>query len=172
MGKQEDLLKQILEKVTNLDERISSIEFTLIQGIGSGTGLPGASGTTATPSSSAVAELDALNQKIDQLLLEMKTISNAITKKMDVTGGGVGGTPLDSSLINTVKEALSEVNTKLDRIGDADAKLTTATTLLEKGLQLTELEGILLEIRDRLEEIVFELTNMPKLLQNKELEEK
>jgi hypothetical protein len=39
----------------------------------------------------------------------------------------------------------------------ADELITQATTLLEKGLQLTELETTMLELKDRLDEITIQL---------------
>ena len=51
---------------------------------------------------------------------------------------------------------------KSEKTQKADELIAQATTLLEKGLQLTELETTMLELKDRLEEIIvqFEVANV------------
>jgi hypothetical protein len=57
--------------------------------------------------------------------------------------------------VNNLTELTSTMKT--EKTQKADELITQATSLLEKGLQLTELETTMLELKDSIQEIVIQL---------------
>ena len=138
MGKEEKMLTELLEKVSALEDKLTNMEFLLVQGMGTGGGaIPSPGPTTITtqaPAGAVKVDLAPIENRITLLEENVKGVTNQI-----------------SSLTEITKGIKSEKSLKADEL------ITQATTLLEKGLQLTELETTMLEVKDRLEEIIIQL---------------
>ncbi len=138
MGKEEKMLTELLEKVSTLEDKLTNMEFLLVQGMGTGGGtIPSPSPTAMTaqvPTGAVKIDLAPIENRITLLEENVKGITNQISTLTEVTKG-----------------IQSEKSQKADEL------ITQATTLLEKGLQLTELETTMLEVKDRLEEIIVQL---------------
>ncbi|MHA1970004.1 MAG: hypothetical protein ACW964_19700 [Candidatus Hodarchaeales archaeon] len=137
MGKEEKMLEELIEKVSALGDKLTNMEFLMVQGMGTG----GSSPTSITPNSPTATgvglvevDLAPLENRIAQLEASISNIMNSI---------------------NTLSDLTSNLST--EKTQKADELITQATSLLEKGLQLTELETTMLELKDRIEEIIIQL---------------
>ncbi|WP_455140049.1 hypothetical protein [Candidatus Hodarchaeum mangrovi] len=136
MGKDEKVLTEILEKISSLEDKLTNMEFLLVQGMGSGGSLPKPISSSAPNVAVGPVEVDFAPIE-GRLGIMEKNISELTLK------------------VNTLSEITS--NIRSEKAEKADELIAQATTLLEKGLQLTELETTLLELKDKLEEIVIQL---------------
>ncbi|MFX1533650.1 MAG: hypothetical protein ACFFDI_05390 [Promethearchaeota archaeon] len=114
--------------------------------------------------------ISELTDKIDILMIQVQSGGS---------GGGVspvgitGSVAADLSPIEKRLDALEEnmitrddfnrLNQQLElltsgKVEKADNIIANATRLIERGLQLTELETVLLEIKEKLEELIIELS--------------
>ncbi|MHA1214567.1 MAG: hypothetical protein ACTSR2_11500 [Candidatus Hodarchaeales archaeon] len=137
MGKEEKMLTELLEKVSSLEDKLTNMEFLMVQGMGSGGSAPTIS---AMPASSGV-QSKAVEVDLAPIEGRLQVLENNITAL--------------TSKIDTLAEITNSIKT--EKTEKADDLITQATTLLEKGLQLTELETTLLELKDRMEEITVQL---------------
>ena len=134
---EEKMLEELLAKVEALEDKITNMEFLMVQGMGTGGSMPSSLSPTYTssiPSGSVEVDLTPLENRISQLEVNISNIMNSIKTLSDLTS-----------------------KIKTERTQKADELITQATTLLEKGLQLTELETTMLELKDRIEEIIVQL---------------
>lgn len=137
MGKEEKMLSELLEKVSALEDKITNMEFLMVQGMGAGgSTLKSPSGTSpsAPKAGSVEVDLTPLENKISEI---EKSVSEMMNK------------------IGNLAELTSTLKT--EKTQKADELITQATSLLEKGLQLTELETTMLELNDRIQEIIIQL---------------
>ncbi|NHJ00494.1 MAG: hypothetical protein EAX86_00050 [Candidatus Heimdallarchaeota archaeon] len=138
MGKEEKMLTELLEKISTLEDKITNMEFLLVQGMGTGGGsLPTPSPSVNTgqiPAGAVKVDLAPIENRITLIEENVKVITNQLTSLTEVTKG-----------------------MQTEKTQKADELITQATTLLERGLQLTELETTMLEVKDRLEEIIVQL---------------
>ncbi len=137
VGKEEKLLIELLEKVSALEDKITSMEFLFVQSMGTG----GASMPAAPSGSMKTAVTGSVE-------VDLTPLENKIT-----------GMEKAVSSINSNFTPINELITTLtsEKSRKADELITQATTLLEQGLQLTELETTMLELKDRLDEITIQL---------------
>ncbi|MFX0122658.1 MAG: hypothetical protein ACFFAE_03415 [Candidatus Hodarchaeota archaeon] len=137
MGKEEKMLTELLEKVSALEDKLTNMEFLMVQGMGTGGSVP------RSPTLTSVSAPQAGPVEVDLAPLEKRIseIENSITEIVNK--------------INNLAELTSTMKT--ERTQKADELITQATSLLEKGLQLTELETTMLELKDRIQEIVIQL---------------
>lgn len=142
MGKEEKLLTELLEKVSSLEDKLTNMEFLMVQGMGTGGPAP----KSALITSSSTPRTGPVEVDLTPLENRISTIEDNISEVMDK--------------LNTLSELTSGI--KSEKSQKADELIAQATTLLEKGLQLTELETTMLELKDRLEEIIvqFEVANV------------
>ncbi|MFQ5978195.1 MAG: hypothetical protein ACE5OZ_08705 [Candidatus Heimdallarchaeota archaeon] len=128
--------KEILEKLTILEDKVSNIEFLVVQMMGGGgpAPTPSPSSPAAAPSGSVSVDLTPISQTLERL------------------EAGVASKP-DLAALRTDFQQLTS-----GKIAQAEEVINKVTMLLEKGLQMTELETTLLEIRDRLEELIIQLS--------------
>jgi hypothetical protein len=136
MVKDEKILTDLLEKVSNLEDKLTNMEFLLVQGMGTGGSTPVVTTVSSSGSPSGPVKVDLA--PIEGRLATLETNFADLAKK-----------------IILLTEITSKIKT--ERTEKADELITQATTLLEKGLQLTELETTLIELKDRMEEIVIQL---------------
>jgi len=138
MGKEEKMLIELLEKVANLEDKLTNMEFLFVQGMGTGGVTPAKiSSSVSTPAPHAgpvEVDLAPIENRLIQLETQILNINNKIDNLNELT-----------STLSTGKAQ------------KADELITQATSLLEKGLQLTELETTMLEFKDRIEEIIIQL---------------
>lgn len=137
LGKEEKLLIELLDKVSSLEDKLTNMEFLLVQSMGAGGASVPISSSSVTPAavpSSVEVDLTPLQSKMNNV---EKSIQDINTK------------------FEPINELVSTLNSEKSR--KADELITQATTLLEQGLQLTELETTLLELKDRLDEITIQL---------------
>jgi hypothetical protein len=138
MGKEEKMLAELLEKVASLEDKLTNMEFLLVQGMGTGgvstAKLSSPASVSAPQVGSVEVDLTPLEARISQIEGQ---ITNIITKIAELT-------ELTSNLSS-------------EKAQKADELIAQATSLLEKGLQLTELETTMLEFKDRVEEIIIQL---------------
>ena len=137
MGKEEKMLTELLDKVSALEDKLTNMEFLMVQGMGTGGAAP------KSPTLASVSAPQAGPVEVDLAPLEkrIKDIENNISEIM--------------SKMNNLTELTSTMKT--EKTQKADELITQATSLLEKGLQLTELETTMLELKDRIQEIVIQL---------------
>lgn len=137
MGKEEKMLEELIGKVSALEDKLTNMEFLMVQGMGTGGSSPTSIGTNS-PSAASVGsvevDLTPIENRISQLEASITNIMNSV---------------------NTLSDFTSKLSTA--KTQKADELITQATTLLEKGLQLTELETTMLELKDRMEEIIVQL---------------
>ena len=128
--------KDILEKLTNLEDKISNIEFLVVQMMGGGGPTVAASAPKAgsTPSGPVSVDLGPLSQALER-------IEGVVASKSDL-----------ATLRNDFQQLTS------GKVAQAEEVINKVTLLLEKGLQMTELETTLLEIKDRLEELIIQFS--------------
>lgn len=137
MGKEEKMLSELLEKVSALEDKLTNMEFLMVQGMGSGGPTP------KTPSFSSASAPITGPVEVDLAPLEKKIseIEGNVTEMMNK--------------LNNLADLTSALKT--EKTQKADELISQATSLLEKGLQLTELETTMLELKDRIQEIVIQL---------------
>lgn len=138
MGKEEKMLTELLEKVSALEDKLTNMEFLMVQGMGgSGGAVPTSISPTSAPSmqaGSVKVDLAPLENRMSQLEASISNIMNSINSLSDLT---------------------SKLET--EKTKKADELISQSTSLLEKGLALTELETTMLELKDRVEEIIIQL---------------
>ena len=137
MGKEEKMLAELLEKVSALEDKLTNMEFLMVQGMGSGGSVP------KSPSFSSTSTAQTGSVEVDLAPLEgrISEIEGNISKMMK-------GLSNLSELTSTLKT---------EKTQKADELISQATSLLEKGLQLTELETTMLELKDHIQEVVIQL---------------
>jgi len=137
MGKEEKMLSELLEKVSALEDKLTNMEFLMVQGMGSG------GPTLKTPSFSSASAPITGPVEVDLAPLERRIseIEGNVTEMMNK--------------LNNLADLTSALKT--EKTQKADELISQATSLLEKGLQLTELETTMLELKDRIQEIVIQL---------------
>ncbi|UCG03663.1 MAG: hypothetical protein JSW11_06675 [Candidatus Heimdallarchaeota archaeon] len=137
MGKEEKMLTELLDKVSALEDKLTNMEFLMVQGMGTGGATP------KSPALKSVSAPQAGPVEVDLAPLEKRIseIENNISEIM--------------KKMNNLTELTSTMKT--DKTQKADELISQATSLLEKGLQLTELETTMLELKDRIQEIVIQL---------------
>lgn len=130
MGRIEDDLKSLKDEVDELKRLINQISFNVVRIMGTlEKGVtPTASGDSEGVVGSVSVDLGPLEDRIEKIEQEMST-------KSDLT-----------SLNEKVDELVSE------RIKKADEMQERASNLLDKGMELVELEATLAEIKSLLEE--------------------
>ncbi|MFX0015634.1 MAG: hypothetical protein ACFFB2_11365 [Promethearchaeota archaeon] len=137
MGKEEKMLQELLDKVSTLEDKLTNMEFLMVQGMGTG-GVTPISPTmmpSSTPKTGPVEiDLAPLENRISEIENNISEVMNRINSLAELTSG-----------------------LKTEKTQKADELITQATSLLEKGLQLTELETTMLELKDRIQEIVIQL---------------
>ncbi|MHA2270430.1 MAG: hypothetical protein ACXACI_01120 [Candidatus Hodarchaeales archaeon] len=128
--------KEILDKITGLEDKISNIEFLVVQMMGGGGPVPtpSASASTSVPAGPVSVDLAPINQALER-------IEEVVASKSDFAA------------LRTDFQQLSS-----GKVAQAEDVINKVTILLEKGLQMTELETTLLEIKDRLEELIIQLS--------------
>jgi len=137
MGKEEKMLTELLEKVSALEDKLTNMEFLMVQGMGGGGAVPTSISPTSAPSmqaGSVKVDLAPLENRMSQLEESISNIMNSINSLSDLT---------------------SKLET--EKTKKADELISQSTSLLEKGLALTELETTMLELKDRVEEIIIQL---------------
>ena len=137
MGKEEKMLTELLEKVSTLEDKLTNMEFLMVQGMGTG----GATPKSPTLSSVSTPQAGPVEVNLAPLEKRITEIENNVSDIMNK--------------INNLTELTSTMKT--EKTQKADELITQATSLLEKGLQLTELETTMLELKDRIQEIVIQL---------------
>ncbi|UCE13149.1 MAG: hypothetical protein JSV04_13285 [Candidatus Heimdallarchaeota archaeon] len=142
MGKEEKMLMELIEKVSALEDKLTNMEFLLVQGMGSGGSVP----ITPAISSATAPKTGPVEVDLAPLETRISTIEDSVSDLM--------------KKLNSLAELTSGL--KSEKTQKADELIAQATTLLERGLQLTELETTMLELKDRLEEIIvqFEVANV------------
>ncbi len=128
--------KEILDKITGLEDKISNIEFLVVQMMGGGGPVPtpSASASTSVPAGPVSVDLAPINQALERI-------------------EEVAASKSDFAALRTDFQQLSS-----GKVAQAEDVINKVTILLEKGLQMTELETTLLEIKDRLEELIIQLS--------------
>lgn len=128
--------KEILDKITSLEDKISNIEFLVVQMMGGGGPVPSpsASASMSAPAGPVSVDLAPINQALER-------IEEVVASKSDFAS------------LRTDFQQLSS-----GKVAQAEDVINKVTILLEKGLQMTELETTLLEIKDRLEELIIQLS--------------
>lgn len=137
MGKEEKILSELLDKVSVLEDKLTNMEFLMVQGMGTGGAAPKSSTLTSisTPQAGPVeVDLAPLEKRISEIENNISAIMNQLNNLTELTS-----------------------TMKTEKTQKADELITQATSLLEKGLQLTELETTMLELKDRIQEIVIQL---------------
>ena len=127
--------KEILDKITALEDKIANIEFLVVQMMGGG--------GPATPptATSAPAPTGAVKVDLTPVNAALERIESILPSKVDI------------------QNVQSEFNKLVEgKIKQSEEVMNKATLLLEKGLQMTELETTLLEIKDLLEQITIQLS--------------
>ncbi len=127
--------KEILEKITALEDKIANIEFLVVQMMGGGGSPPPTASTSApAPTGSVSVDLTPVNAALERIESILPTKSDILNMQSE---------------FNKIVEG---------KIKQSEEVMNKATLLLEKGLQMTELETTLLEIKDRLEEVTIQLS--------------
>ncbi|MFW9917509.1 MAG: hypothetical protein ACFFGZ_18055 [Candidatus Thorarchaeota archaeon] len=128
--------KEILDKITGLEDKISNIEFLVVQMMGGGGPVPtpSASVSSSAPAGPVSVDLAPINQALER-------IEEVVASKSDFAALRTDFQQLTSGKVAQAEDVINKV-----------------TILLEKGLQMTELETTLLEIKDRLEELIIQLS--------------
>lgn len=128
--------KEILDKITGLEDKISNIEFLVVQMMGGGGPVPApsASISASAPAGPVSVDLAPINQALER-------IEEVVASKSDFAALRTDFQQLTSGKVAQAEDVINKV-----------------TILLEKGLQMTELETTLLEIKDRLEELIIQLS--------------
>ncbi len=137
MGKEEKMLTELLEKVSALEDKLTNMEFLMVQGMGAGGPAPKTTSfpSTSTPQAGSIkVDLAPLENRISEIEGNISEIMNKLSNLTELT--------------STLKS---------EKTQKADELITQATSLLEKGLQLTELETTMLELKDRIQEIIVQL---------------
>ncbi|MFX1285235.1 MAG: hypothetical protein ACFFB5_16400 [Promethearchaeota archaeon] len=137
MGKEEKMLSELLEKVSALEDKLTNMEFLMVQGMGSGGPAP----KTPSFSSTSVPTSGPVEVNLAPIESRISEIEETVTEMMNK--------------LNNLTELTSTLKT--EKTQKADELISQATSLLEKGLQLTELETTMLELKDRIQEIVIQL---------------
>ena len=130
MGKLEDDIKSLKDEVDELKRLVNQVSFNVVRIMGTldkGV-VPAASGDSEGVVGSVSVDLGPLEDRIERIEQEMST-------KSDLT-----------VLNEKVEELVS------DRIKKADDMQERASNLLDKGMELVELEATLAEIKSLLEE--------------------
>lgn len=140
MGKEEKMLTELLEKVSALEDKLTNMEFLMVQGMGGGGG-GGAVPTSISPTSAPSMQAGSVKVDLAPLENRMSQLEESI-----------------SNIMNSIN-SLSDLTSKLEteKTKKADELISQSTSLLEKGLALTELETTMLELKDRVEEIIIQL---------------
>jgi hypothetical protein len=128
--------KEILDKITGLEDKISNIEFLVVQMMGGGGPVPtpSASVSPSAPAGPVSVDLAPINEALER-------IEEVVASKSDFAALRTDFQQLTSGKVAQAEDIINKV-----------------TILLEKGLQMTELETTLLEIKDRLEELIIQLS--------------
>ncbi len=134
MGKTEDMLEDLTEKIDAMTDRVANMEFSLIQALGSG-GMP-----SGSPDGGAPAPMGPVNVDLGPLEAKLGEIASQVTSSVDM---------------ERLYQELKALST--GKVEQAENLISRTTMLLEKGLQLTEMETTLLEIKDRLQDVVIQL---------------
>lgn len=137
MGKEEKMLTELLDKVSALEDKLTNMEFLMVQGMGTG-GIAPKSPTLTSVSTPQAGPVEVDLAPLERRITEIEKSVSEMMKKM-----------------NDLADLTSSI--KSERTQKADELITQATSLLEKGLQLTELETTMLELKDRIQEIVIQL---------------
>jgi hypothetical protein len=130
MGKLEDDVKSLKDEMDEIKRLVNQVSFNVVRIMGTlDKGVaPAADGDSEGVVSSVSVDLGPLEDRIERIEQEMST-------KSDLT-----------SLNSKVEELVSE------RIKKADDMQERASNLLDKGMELVELEATLAEIKSLLEE--------------------
>ncbi|MFQ5976303.1 MAG: hypothetical protein ACE5J5_08320 [Candidatus Hydrothermarchaeales archaeon] len=134
MGKTEDMLEDLTEKIDAMADRVANMEFSLIQALGSG-GMP-----SGSPDAGGPAPMGPVNVDLAPLEAKLGEIASQVTSSVDM---------------ERLYQEMRALST--GKVEQAENLISRTTMLLEKGLQLTEMETTLLEIKDRLQEVVIQL---------------
>ncbi|MFX0063342.1 MAG: hypothetical protein ACFFC7_14290 [Candidatus Hermodarchaeota archaeon] len=128
-GRLADQLEDITIAISELTDKID-ILMIQVQSGGSGGGVS----PVGIPTGSVAADLSPIEKRLDALE------ENMITRD-------------DFNRLNQQLELLTS-----GKVEKADSIIANATRLIERGLSLTELETVLLEIKEKLEELIIELS--------------
>ena len=89
MGKEEKMLTELLEKVSALEDKLTNMEFLMVQGMGSGGGaVPTSISPTSAPSmqaGSVKVDLAPLENRMSQLEESISNIMNSINSLSELT---------------------------------------------------------------------------------------
>ncbi len=130
MGKLEDDIKSLKDEVDEMKRLVNQVSFNVVRMMGTldkGV-VPAANGDSEGAVGSVSVDLGPLEDRIERIEQEMSTKSDLAT------------------LNEKVEELVS------DRIKKADDMQERASNLLDKGMELVELEATLAEIKSLLEE--------------------
>lgn len=141
MVKTEDILKDILNRITTMEDQLNSLNFTVVQMFGNGSlpeQKPGKPSTAATGSS-------------QQVEVDLKPLEN----RLDIISSKISASGSDERL-DTIEQNLSSLTS--GKVAKAEELINRASILLEQGLKLTELETAMLEIKNQLEQLLVEMS--------------
>ncbi|MFX0090118.1 MAG: hypothetical protein ACFFBD_00025 [Candidatus Hodarchaeota archaeon] len=124
-----------------------------------------------------------VTERLEDISIALSELSDKVDIMMIQVQSGGGGGGVITPAAGTVSADLSPIQSRLDileenmvtreefnslreqlqvltsgKVEKADSIIANATRLIERGLQLTELETVLLEIKEKLDELIVELS--------------
>ncbi len=133
MGKEEELLRQVLSKLDTISDGLNQMQFMLVQVAGSG-GVSSGGEAAPVPTAPQRIDLGPLEAKLDEIM--MKTMDGS-------------DQPDKFEQLHSEIEKLTS-----GKVQKSEETVQRVMLLLEKGLQMADLETVLLEIKDKLEELI------------------
>jgi len=144
MGKEEiQKLDEIVDLLSNLQNQVNFLQVQVSSGSG-GSQSSGGRSNSITPSGGS-----SIDPK------QLKNLENGIGELLEVANR-------NTEALYALREEFSQLIS--GKIEDADQRLSQVTSLLQQGLQFTEMGTHLTEIKDRLEEVITELATTSKNL--------
>ncbi len=144
MGKEEiQKLDEIVDLLGNLQNQVNFLQVQVSSGSG-GSQSSGGRSNSITPSGGS-----SIDPK------QLKNLENGIGELLEVANR-------NTEALYALREEFSQLIS--GKIEDADQRLSQVTSLLQQGLQFTEMGTHLTEIKDRLEEVITELATTSKNL--------
>ena len=137
MGKEEELLRQVLSKLDTISDGINQLNFMMVQVAGSG-GVSSGGDAAAVTTAPQKVDLGPLEAKLDEVI--MKTMEGSD----------------ESDKFETLRAEMEKLSS--GKVQKSEETVQRTMLLLEKGLQMADLETVLLEIKDKLEELVITLS--------------
>ena len=145
MGKEEiQKLNEIVDLLSNLQNQVNFLQVQVSSG-SSGSRSSGGRTNSIAPSGGG----SSIDPK------QLKNLENGLGELLDVASR-------NTEALYALREEVSRLVS--GKIEDADQRLSQVTSLLQQGLQFTEMGTHLTEIKDRLEEVITELATTAKNL--------